>query len=191
MRRIKALLKKLRSLAKKTKLDICFEDECHFQQHGSRCKMWIPPEDKDPVVKHAPTRKSISLFGAVYATTGKMVSMVTTIFNAETFLSFLKKLLKSKTRGRKLLVVLDNAKYHHAVMLRPWLETNKAKIELLFLPPYSPELNHIERVWKLARRLCTHNRYFATLSEIETTINEQMKYWRKPNDELKKLCCII
>ena len=147
-----------------------------FQQHGSRCKMWIPPEDKDPVVKHAPTRKSISLFGAVYATTGKMVSMTTMIFNAETFLSFLKKLLKSKTRGRKLLVVLDNAKYHHAVMLRPWLETNKTRIELLFLPLYSPELNHIECVWKLTRRLCAHNRYFATLSEVETTINEQMKY---------------
>ncbi|HRP57656.1 transposase [Agriterribacter sp.] len=135
MKRIKALLKKPRSLAKKIKIDICFGDECHFQQHGSRCKMWVSPEDKDPVVKHAPTRKSISLFGAVYATTGKMVSMVTTIFNAETFLSFLKKLLRSKTRGRKLLVVLDNAKYHHAVMLKPWLETNKAKIELLFLPP--------------------------------------------------------
>ena len=191
MRQIRNLLKKLRSVATKAKVDICFEDECHFQQHGSRCKMWVPPEDKDPIVKHAPTRKSISLFGAVYAATGKMVSMTTTVFNAETFLLFLKKLLRSKAKGRKLLVVLDNAKYHHAVMLKPWLERNKTKIELLFLPPYSPELNHIERVWKLTRRLCIHNRYFETLSEVEVAVNEQMKCWRTANSELRTLCCII
>ena len=40
-------------------------DECHFQQYGSRCTMWVPPEEKDPVVLQAPTKKSISLFGAV------------------------------------------------------------------------------------------------------------------------------
>jgi hypothetical protein len=50
--------------------------------------MWVPPEEKDPILKHAPTRKSIALFGAIEANTGKLISMDATIFNAETFLLF-------------------------------------------------------------------------------------------------------
>src|ERR1035438_6563387 len=84
--------------------------------------------------------KSIALFGAVQANTGQMVSMMTSIFNAETFLEFLKMVLKKRKRGRKL--ILDNARYHYATMIRPWLNRNKKWIKLifLFLPPYSSDL---------------------------------------------------
>jgi len=40
-------------------------DEVHFQQHGSRCRLWLPPETKDPVLLHHPTRRSVGYFGAV------------------------------------------------------------------------------------------------------------------------------
>jgi len=53
--------------------------------------------------------------------------------------------------------ILDNSRYHHAILLKPWLEKHQEEIQLDFLPPYSPKLNPIERVWKLTRRLCTHN----------------------------------
>ena len=46
-------------------MDIWASDEVHFLQHGSRCRMWIPPKIKDPVLLHAPTRKSVGYFGAV------------------------------------------------------------------------------------------------------------------------------
>lgn len=153
--------------------------------------MWIPPEEKDPVVQHAPTRKSISIFGAVNARTGKLVITSAPIFNAETFLKFLKKLLKSQKKGRKFVVVVDNARYHHAVALKPWLKNNKKKIKLLFLPPYSPELNHIERVWKITRRLCTHNKYFESLEKLNDTVGKRFNLWSTPNETLRKLCCII
>jgi transposase len=153
--------------------------------------MWVPPEEKDPIVRHAPTRKSIALFGAVASSNGKMITMSATIFNAETFLLFLKQLVRSKKRGKTIVLILDNARYHHALMIQPWLKKNSAKIRLLFLPPYSPDLNNIERVWKLTRRICTHNRYFSTIDQLLTVVNKQMKIWRKPNETLRKLCCII
>lgn len=159
-------------------------------QHGTRCRMWIPPEEKDPVLLHAPTRKSIALFGAVQANTGQMVSMMTSIFNAETFLEFLKMVLKKRKRGKKLVLILDNARYHHATMIQPWLNRNKKWIKLIFLPPYSPDLNNIERVWKMTRRLCTHNRYFSTLDELAFKVKKQMKEWSVPNETLRHLCCI-
>jgi len=48
-------------------------DEVHFQQYGSRCRMWVPSEVKDPVLLHHPTRKSVGYFGAVRLRDGKFI----------------------------------------------------------------------------------------------------------------------
>jgi transposase len=152
--------------------------------------MWIPPEDKDPVVLHAPTRKSVAFFGGVRIRDGRLVRHKADVFNAESFKAFLLKVLHSHRTRKKILLILDNAKYHHARALRPWLAKNRSRIQLLFLPPYSPELNPIERVWKLTRRLCTHNQYFAKLENLIATVDAQFQAWRKPNEILRKLCAI-
>ena len=115
--------------------------------------MWVPPEIKDPILRHAPTRKSVACFGAVSLSSGQFVRMMCPIFNAATFQSFLKRLLHQQTPGRRMLLVLDNARYHHAKLLAPYLRCHARDLRLLFLPPYSPQLAPIERVWKLTRRL--------------------------------------
>ena len=72
-------------------VDLWATDEVHFQQHGSRCRMWVPPETKDPVLLHHPTRRSVGYFGAVRLRDGKFqFSRETGKFNAVTFLAFLK-----------------------------------------------------------------------------------------------------
>jgi transposase len=168
-----------------------FEDECHFQQHGSRCRMWVPPEDVDPVVFHAPTRKSIGVFGAVRADDGLFVASSAGRFDAETFQEFMASLFRHRRRDRKMVVVLDNVRWHHARLLHPWLRKHQSQLKLDFLPAYSPELNHVERVWKLTRRLCTHNYYFETLDELVETVFERLDEWSKPNESLCKLCAVI
>ncbi|MDP3595502.1 MAG: transposase [Nitrospirota bacterium] len=90
-----------------------------------------------------------------------------------------------------MVLVLDNARYHHAVLLKPLLRTYRAVLTLLFLPPYSPQLAPIERVWKLARRLATHNRFFATLDDVLTAVSTCFDRWRAPNSVLRRLCGII
>ena len=152
--------------------------------------MWVPPEIKDPILQHAPTRKSVACFGAVSLSTGQLVRMMCTVFNAETFQGFLKRLLRQQTLGRRMVVVLDNARYHHAVLLAPFLRPHARRLRLLFLPPYSPQLAPIERVWKLTRRLATHNRYFATLTDVLLAVNAGFDRWRRPNPVLRRLCCI-
>jgi transposase len=183
-------IKKLLRLARRTDLDLWFEDECHFQQQGSRCTMWVPPEDHDPVILHAPTRKSIAVFGAVCAENGKLVTHHSKIFAADTFLEFLQRVVRHKKRDQKMVLVLDNARYHHAKAIQPWLKEHRKIVALDFLPPYSPELNPIERVWKMIRRLRIHNRCFAELNELMQTVSEQFTIWRKPNETLRRLCAI-
>jgi transposase len=153
--------------------------------------MWVPPEDKDPVLLHAPTRKSVACFGAASLRTGKLVTTFEPKFNAESFQRFLELLLIHRPRGKRLTLVLDNAKYHHARALQPWLHQHRKLLTLLFLPPYSPELNPIERVWKLTRRLATHNRHFPTLDDILNAVRERFELWAESNRQLARLCAII
>ena len=55
---------------------------------------------------------------------------------------------------------------------------------LEYLPPYSPELNPIERVWKLTRRLATHNRYFPAIEDVITAVEHTFDSWRHGSDTL-------
>ena len=88
-------------------------------------------------------------------------------FNAGTFWKFLKQLQQlSHIRERRVAVIVDNARYHHARPHKSWREKHAPRFKLDYLPPYTPELNLIERVWKLTRRRCLQNRYFATLEEV-------------------------
>jgi transposase len=152
--------------------------------------MWIPPEDIDPVVLQEPTRKSVGVFGAVRISDGCLITNQEKTFNNMTFLQFLKKLLPLRQSDRKMVVILDNARWHYAKALTQWLTEHQEIFQLDFLPPYSPDLNHIERVWKLTRKLCTHNRYFATLDSIAETVFHQFDLWSQPNDTLRRLCAI-
>ena len=153
--------------------------------------MWVPPEIRDPVVLHAPTRKSVACFGAVSLETGRFVRQFCSVFNAETFAAFLRQLLRHRRPGKRMVVVLDNATYHHAIVLKPLLRRYRRELCLQFLPPYSPKLAAIERVWKLARRLAMHNRYFPVLRDVLDAVDVGFRRWHKPNEVLRRLCCII
>jgi len=174
-------------------VDLWATDEVHFQQHGSRCRMWVAPEIKDPVLLHAPTRKSVGYFGAVRLRDGRFVfRREKDQFNGATFFGFLRALRRTSIRGgRRVVVITDNAKYHHARLHQDWRQEQAPGFALDFLPPYSPELNPIERVWKLTRRRCLHNRYFAQLEEVIAAVETEFASWTKRNHILRRLCAII
>ena len=173
-------------------VDLWAIDEVHFQQHGSRCRMWIPPESKDPVLLHHPTRRSVGYFGAVRLRDGKFFfHRETDKFNGATFFVFLKDLYRASTTGsRRVVVITDNARYHHARLHRSWREEHASRFILDYLPPYSPDLNPIERVWKLTRRQCLHNRYFPLLGEVIDSVETQFKLWLRGNITLRRLCAL-
>jgi transposase len=143
----------------------------------------VSPETKDPVWLPHPTRHSVGYFGAVRLRDGRFqFRRETDKFNGLSSFEFMKGLYQtSLTRGRRVVVITDNAKYHHARFHRPWREEPAAEFVLDYLPPYSPELNPIERVWKLTRRLCLHNRYFPLLQELTTTVEMEFAGWASGN----------
>lgn len=154
--------------------------------------MWVPPENKDPVVYHHPTRKSVGYFGAVRLRDGRFLfRRENGRFNGETFWGFLRYLQTASAEpGRRVVLISDNARYHRSRLHLGWRQMQQPGFRLDFLPPYSPELNPIERVWKLTRRLCLHNRYFAFPDTVAESAEAQFNDWLRPNDTLRKLCAI-
>ncbi len=82
---------------------------------------------------------------------------------------FLQRLAKS-TKGRKVVLVLDGAGWHRSKQLRV-----PCNIELLYLPPYSPELNPVERLWQYIKRHVIRNKIYATLRDLENAVCDFIK----------------
>lgn len=92
-------------------------------------------------------------------------------YDAEVFLQFLKKVLSLYPAG-KVAMILDNAKIHHAKLLKDFLEENKGRLELVFLPPYSPNLNKIEELWGCLKDSVINNVFFHTRDEIQRAVQK-------------------
>jgi hypothetical protein len=104
--------KKLRAMISNPVIDLWANNEVHFQQHRSRCYMWIAPDESDPVCSTNPTRKSVGYFGTVRSRDGKFIyRREADKFNVGTFGAFLKRLRKvSFHSGKKFFVISDNAR---------------------------------------------------------------------------------
>jgi hypothetical protein len=196
MKRKKSNQKKLQEKIASGDYEVFFEDECHFKLTLTIIRAWFlsgsQPEIKSPV-----DRFKVSIFGAM-GRNGQLVTLENEKFDAETFQMFLSKLLleakvgeKANGKKKKILLVLDNARYHHAKLLQPWLKDVSEILELFFLPPYSPDLNPIEMLWKKTRRNVTHNRYFESLHALCYDLKMYWGLFAMPNDELMKLSAFI
>ena len=93
--------------------------------------------------------------------------------------------IRAANPGKRLLLVLDNASYHHAA---PVTRAAAAlRIQLLYLPAYSPNLNLIERFWKFLKRKVARNRYYETFAEFRTAVQKILNNIAAYRDELASL----
>lgn len=76
---------------------------------------------------------------------------------------------------KKLVLVVENSSTQKSLKIIEFLEESKDLVELLYDPPYSPDLNPVERVWKHIRYRVTHNIYFDTLEALKNTIVNYIK----------------
>ena len=125
-------------------------------------------------MKSEPCRRSMKAFGAVSKECNpRFHYQFSERFNARTFLRFLQRMVRFERK--KVLLVLDNVSYHHARVVRVWVEENSHRIELHFLPPYSPDLNPIEILWRQTKRAATHNRHFETLDLLHEPLLKRFR----------------
>lgn len=146
-----------------------FTDEASFRQDSTLHTTWSrvghPPE-----VPVTGERKNVKILGAIELWRARFHYREDSVFNADSYLGFLEQLARSYRRQGAILIQ-DNASYHKDADVWTWFRSNRHWLEVHQLPPYSPELNPAERLWQHTRKTGTHNRYFASRIELETTLN--------------------
>lgn len=94
------------------------------------------------------------------------------VFNAATYMVFLETTVSQFfEKGKRLFYIQDNTSYHKDKDVWSWFRQNRDWIEVHNLPPYCPELNATEALWKHTRQTGTHNRTFSNTNEIITTLD--------------------
>ena len=155
--------------------------------------VWAKRGVQPKVLQQQRVKERRTLFGCVEPATGKTLTSVTLKGNTLTFFCFLLKITQFYP-NQKVYVVLDNVRFHHAKRLNNILLRYRHRIELIFLPPYSPNLNPMERVWWYMRKKITHNRCILSMNERINRFNELFKPLENTNElckNLSKLCINI
>ena len=109
-------------------------------------------------------------------------------YDAQVFLNFLKNVLVQYPEG-KIIMILDNARIHHAKLLQEFLFGDGKRIELIFLPPYSPNLNKIEELWRWLKDSVINNVFFHSREEIQVAVSKFIAWINTiPKIVIDRLC---
>ena len=188
-------IKKLKELQNDDSAVVIYQDEVHFQVTTSVTRKWVV-KGSEPKVKSAPSRKSVPYSGYVIPETGELIVTKSSWFNYETVIDSFRQLLKNYpvAGGKRIYLSLDNAPWHKKAVRLVQTEALsqyqdiRDKMTLIFLPPYSPDLNPTEQVWRITRREVTHNTYFANTQILEDILDAHFAVYRQPNEKLASLC---
>ena len=123
---------------------LLFEDESMIRDYQALQKTWFA-KGNQRIIQTYGKHEGVKLVGFLNYETGEVYVEEHKTYNAEVFKIFLQNVLKKYPQG-KIVMILDNAKIHHAKLLKEFLEKNP-RLQLEFLPPYSPNLNIIEELW--------------------------------------------
>jgi len=169
--------------ASKGKRKVFFVDAAHFVLGAFLGMVWCFVR---PFIKTSPGRQRYNVLGAVDSHSKEIISIKNTGYiNALTVCELIEK-IRTKYEEDSITLILDNARYQRckAVMQR----AEELNVELLFLPSYSPNLNLIERLWKLVKKRCLANRYYENFDKFKNAIDHCLeKLSNEDNAELASL----
>ena len=132
---------RIKARAKRENAEISWGDETGVRSDESRHRGYAPP-GQTPIIKIPARRKSLSMIAAV-TNQGKVRFMIYPGgLSPQRLIVFMQRLIKDARR--KVILILDNLNVHKARAVRQWLQEHADRIEVCFLPPYSPELNPSE-----------------------------------------------
>ena len=163
-----------------------FLDATHPQHNTKPTYGWILKGKKnDKYIKTNTGRERLNLNGALNFEEKTAIVLEEKTINAQAVINLLDAIAEKQKKG-KVYLILDNAKYHHALLVRRW-RLHHPRFIFLFLPSYSPNLNLIERLWRFFHQKVTNNKYFETFKEFRRTSLEFFKNLKQYETELSTL----
>jgi len=144
---------------------VVFVDAVH-PTHAVRASGCWAPANQKLAIEQTSGRQRINIHGAIDLASGQTRMIEVDTVDAISTIRLLQQLEALYPLLALIHVYLDNARYHHAKLVRDWLAQPDCRIRLHFIPPYCPHLNPIERLWGLMHKHVTHNKCYATCAQF-------------------------
>lgn len=164
---------------------VYFVDASHFLHNAIAGYGWIKQGTTMEILTNS-GRDRFNILGAYSPDDGSFLNIDSTdSCDAEMVQKLLVNIRKANVGSMPLIAILDNARYQHAKAVKKLAK--KLKIELLYLPPYSPNLNLIERFWKFMKKKVAKNKYYPTFEQFVAAVRQFLKNPYVYATELKSL----
>lgn len=147
---------------------IFFLDSSHPEHQTRLAYGWLPKGKQVAVAKTA-CQKRVHLIGAIELENHQVSVHTAEKVNSLSIKSFLAQLLEKYPKHKCLHLIWDNAGYHRSEEIKAFIEKEK-RLQVHYLPPYSPNLNPIERLWKVMHEKVTYNRYYEKFHDFKEAI---------------------
>lgn len=165
---------------------LLYQDESAIRDYQAIQKSWFLIGQQRIIPTYG-QHKSVKLLGVLNYETGEVLVEEAEHYDATVFQTFLEKVLAHYPEG-SIIMVLDNARIHHAKLIQPFLKDNP-RLELVFLPPYSPNLNPIERLWRWLKDTCINNVFYSNSTQIRESVDTFIDWVNTiPQTAIDRLC---
>jgi transposase len=161
---------------------IGFQDEARIGQQGSMTKLWARKGTRPRAVRQKQFI-STNIFGIVCPEIDTSFALILPEKNTEMMQLFLDEYSTEIPEGKHVVLIGDQAGWHKTPNLK-----KPKNISLIFLPPYSPELNPIEQLWRQLKHSWLANRCFKDYKDIVNATVHAWKSFCNVSGSVKKLC---
>ncbi len=164
---------------------IYFMDATHPRHNPVLGYGWI----KRGVERDIPSntgRDRLNINGAIELERLEPVVRFDDSINAASTIALFEQIEEANPLSQRIYVICDNARYYRSKDVRHFLESSK--IELVFLPPYSPNLNLIERFWKFFKKQILYDTYYDTFSKFRQACE---RFFQNPNEYAHQLRSLL
>jgi transposase len=119
----------------------------------------------------------LNVFGFINPLTGQSHFQYIKNLDSDCFIQFLKAILKEYARSRKIYLIIDNAPAHKSKKVSKFLLSFTNKLELVCLPPYSPDLNPIEILWREVKKDVVYNTFYRYFDDFQCSLTQSLKFF--------------
>lgn len=144
-----------------------FQDEARFGRICTPVKCWAPKRIR-PILPKQIIRQYVYVYSAICPKDGENFSLILPECNTDSMKLFLEE-FSNYYKDYRNIMIADQASWHRSEELKQF-----NNLELIFLPPYSPELNPVEHLWEYLREKYFHNRSWESIDKLEDRLEEAL-----------------
>ena len=163
---------------------VLYMDGVHPQHNSKPAYGWME-KGVDVTLKSNTGRQRININGAIDADSLEVAIEVDDAVNAQSTIKLFKQLEEKNPDSNRIVIICDNARYYRSNLVKEFLIGSR--VEIKFLPPYAPNLNLIERLWRFMNKKVRNNQYYEKFSEFKIAVLGFFENLGSLKDEMMKL----